>query len=89
MTKPEFTVKAGGIQVSVWPNKTDKGTFRSITINKSYKDSAGNWKQSKSFKVTDLDKIRVAIDEVLRYVYLKGDVIKPEVANEGNDDIPF
>ena len=89
MPKPEFTVKVGGIQVSVWPNQTDKGTFRSITINKSYKDSAGSWKQSKSFKITDLDKIRVAIDEILRYVYLKGDVIKPEAATDNGGDVPF
>lgn len=76
---PEKTVKVGGIQLSIWENETPKGTFCSITIDKSYKDKDGEWKRTKSFKATDLVKLQLGITKVLEYLYLKPDVITPKV----------
>ena len=89
---PEKKIKVGGIQLSIWPNKGDKGTFYSVTITKTYKDG-NEWKQSKSFKPNDLEKVRIAIEEAQRYLLVKPDTIKPQTsnpdtkANEG--DAPF
>lgn len=79
---PEKTIKIGGIQIAVWSNETTKGTFQSITIDKSYKDG-DSWKRTKSFKPTDLVKLQLGIGKVLEYLYLKPDVITPQVAEEG------
>lgn len=75
---PEKTIKAGGIQLSVWSNETPKGIFQSVTIKKSYKDG-DVWKESKSFKPTDLVKLQLCINKVLEYLFVK-DVITPTVA---------
>ena len=75
---PIKTVKVGGIQLAIWANETSKGTFNSITIDKSYKDG-DEWKRTKSFKPADLVKLQLGISKVLEYLYLKPDVITPKV----------
>lgn len=81
--KPEKTVKVGGIQLAIWSNETTKGTFQSITIDKSYKDGE-TWKRTKSFKPSDLVKLQLGITEVLKYLYVK-DVITPKT----DESAPF
>ena len=76
-SKPEKTIKVGGIQLSIWSNETPKGNFQSITIDKSYKDKDGEWKRTKSFKPNDLVKLQLGIAKVLEYLYVK-DVITPK-----------
>lgn len=77
MSKPEFTVKCGGIQVAVWANETTKGMMRSITIDKSYKQGE-EWKKTKSYKDTDIAKIVLGLNKVYEKLHLKAEVIKPE-----------
>lgn len=83
-SKPEHTIRVGGIQIAIWSNDTGKGVFQSITIDKSYKDGE-TWKRTKSFKPVDLVKIQLGLTEVLKYLYLK-DVITPKT---DSGDIPF
>ncbi len=76
-SRPEHTIRCGGIQIAVWSNETSKGTFQSVTIDKSYKDGE-TWKRTKSFKPSDLVKLQLGITKVIEYLYLKSDVITPE-----------
>ena len=76
-TKPEKTVKVGGIQLSIWANDTGKGVFNIITIDKSYKDGE-TWKRTKSFKPSDLVKVQLGVTKVIEYLYLKPDVLTPQ-----------
>lgn len=61
---------ANGVGVSVWVNQieTDKGplTVRSITINPPrYRDrDSGDWKDSKSFRPSDLPALLFALTKV-------------------------
>lgn len=90
MAAPEHTIRVGGIQIAVWSNETTKGTFQSITIDKSYKDGE-TWKRTKSFKPSDLVKLQLGLNEVLKYLYLK-DVITPKVdggIDGGGQSVPF
>ena len=73
-SKPIQNIRVGGIQIAVWENETEKGTMRSITIDKSYKAGA-EWKTTKNFKDSDLPKIIIGLNEVLRTLYLKVDVV--------------
>ena len=53
--RPEKTFKSGGIEVSVWRNRTEKGDQYNTTIRNAYKDDAtGEWKDTASFSATDL-----------------------------------
>ena len=80
---PEKTIKVGGIQLAIWSNETSKGAFRSITIDKSYKDGE-TWKRTKSFKPNDLVKLQLGINKVLEYLYIK-DIITPQA----DESVPF
>lgn len=82
---PVFTVRVGGIQLSVWSNETEKGVMNSITMDKSYKDKAGKWQTTKSFKGNDLPLIELGIQEVMKFLYLKDMATKPDDAEK----IPF
>lgn len=68
--KPYKTYSIGNIQVSVWENTqniegTEK-TFFSISVQRGYKDRAGNWHNVTSFGVNDLPKVSVGIQEAYR-----------------------
>uniref|UniRef100_A0A6H1ZYU2 Uncharacterized protein n=1 Tax=viral metagenome TaxID=1070528 RepID=A0A6H1ZYU2_9ZZZZ len=76
-SRPEHTVRCGGIQIAIWLNETSKGIFQSITIDKSYKEG-DEWKHTKSFKPNDLVKLQIGINKVLEYLYWKSDVIQPK-----------
>lgn len=84
-TIPEKTIKIGGIQLAIWSNETSKGTFQSITIDKSYKDG-DTWKRTKSFKPNDLVKLQLGINKVLEYLYIK-DIIVPKI--DKGSSVPF
>lgn len=70
-SKPEYSVRIGGIQLSVWTNETSKGVMRSITMDKSYKDAKGEWQRTKNFKDSDLPKIAIGINKVMEFLWVK------------------
>ena len=84
---PEFSVKIGGIQLSVWSNTTNKGTFQSVTINKTYKDG-DKFKTTSNLKPADLHKVQIGINKVMEYLYCRP-IIKPEAIQEPDNNIPF
>jgi len=98
---PEHTIKVGGVQIALWVNSSKKGTFSSVTIDRSYKDG-DEWKRTKTFRLTDLVKIQIGISKLLEYLYIKDvisptsyvndkDVISPTsyVNDKEKNDVPF
>lgn len=82
--QPEFNVKVGGIQITVWPpNEVDKGKFssRSFTIKKSYFDGK-EWKESKSFKANDIQLLQLALTKTLDYLFTPKD-------KQEKENVPF
>lgn len=47
--QPAFKLTDGLIKATAWANTTDKGTFYSIDLVRSYKDGNGEWKDTTSF----------------------------------------
>ena len=85
--QPEKTIRVGGIQVSIWDNSSDKGSYKSISVVKNYK-VGDEWKQAKSFQASDIQLLKLAFDETLKYLYLR-DVSKPKQENKRDDNVPF
>lgn len=56
-TQPIQTLRDGNIQLAIWENISENGAFYSITLNRSYKDADGNYKNTTSFSGNDLLKI--------------------------------
>ena len=82
--KPIDSIRIGCVQISIWENTGKKGTFISVTVDKSYNDGK-EWKRTKAFKVQDLPLLKLGIDEVLRRHYKVSGVIKPEAVDPGDD----
>ncbi len=54
--KPTFTLRDGGIKATCWANDSEKGTFYSVDIVRSYKDKDDEWKETHSFSGSDVLK---------------------------------
>lgn len=67
--QPINSVQIGGIKVTTWENKGEDGKiFLNSTIKKNYYDEKSDkWLESTSLSVNDLLKLRVAIDETIKF----------------------
>ena len=67
----------GLIKATIWANAGEKGTFHSVDLSRSYKDSKGDWQESTSFSGVELLKVsrlaERAYDEVAKLRASNGD----------------
>ena len=54
---PATAFRSGNVNVAVWENTGETGPFFSITFSRPYKDAQGNWKNSSSYGLNDLDSL--------------------------------
>ena len=52
--KPVARVQLYPVTGSIWKNQTTKGTFFSVSFERSYKDEAGKFQTSSTFNAGDL-----------------------------------
>lgn len=72
---PKFRVDCGGITASLWEvdgatNGTDR-PLRSVSLDRRYKDSTGNWKSSTSFRESDLPKAILALQKIQEHLLVR------------------
>ena len=92
----KFGPYAGGIGVAVWLNTIEtadgRREMRSITIApRRYRDKTGEWKDSGSFRPSDIPILLVGLQKAMEYVYttpLPGHD-QPEATIEEPEHIPF
>ena len=65
---PVRRLRVDMINVSIWKNVTDKGTFYNATFENRYRDSEGNWKSSHSYGVEDLLSLAKAADQAHTHI---------------------
>lgn len=75
--KPEVSFRAGGISASVWnnPGKSKTGeevVFNTISLQRTYKDKAGEWKHTSSMRINDLPKAALVLRKAYEHIVLKG-----------------
>jgi hypothetical protein len=70
--KPEKKFRAGGISAIIWKNQGEfKGKtteFRTVQIQRNYKDAKNEWQTTNSFRVNDLPKARLVLDKAYEYL---------------------
>ena len=54
MSTPAHKIRVGVLQVTIWRNHSDKGTWYSITPSRSYKKGDDAWKETDSLGFDDL-----------------------------------
>ena len=85
---PEKTFRAGGVVASVWQNDRTiqqgnqqiKVSFETVQIERTYKDKAGEWKKTSTFRKNDLPKVALVAQKAFEYVTLNRDD-----TNDNND----
>ena len=74
--QPEKKFRAGAISATVWQNQgQDKEgqptEYRTISLERGYKDKSGAWKSTNSFRINDLPKAALVLNEAYRHIVLK------------------
>lgn len=73
--QPVKKFKAGSIDVSVWENPKEingkEAVLQSISIQRSFKDSKGEWQHSASFRKADLPNVILTTQKAFEYLALK------------------
>ena len=53
-SKPVNKLRIGLMYATVWQRITGEGTFYSVSFERRYRDSEGNWKSTHSYNAEDL-----------------------------------
>jgi hypothetical protein len=74
---PEKKFRAGAVSATVWKNDRQRATgetfsYHTISLDRRYKDQGGNWKSAGSFRLQDLPKATLVLQEAYRYLVLNG-----------------
>ena len=75
---PEKKFKAGAVSATVWQNQAASKTpgevvaYRTISLQRVYKDKDGSWKSTNSLRLHDLPKAALVLDKAYEYLVLKG-----------------
>ena len=92
MTQPEKKFSAGAVVATVWQNQgTNKEGqavgYKTVSLQRRYKDKEGVWKNASSFRVSDLPKAALVLQKAHEFLVLKewegngaaADIVKEEV----------
>jgi len=84
---PEKRFSTGAISATVWKNtgKSKEGTdveFRSITLQRRYKDRNDEWQSSNSLRINDLPKASLVLNKAYEYLVLK----ETDIIHKDNSD---
>ena len=83
---PEKKFRAGGVTAAVWCNTTKANgverEFRTVAVERRYKDSNGQWKSSNTFSAHDLAKLQLVAGKAFEYLVSGVDDATDVVAEE-------
>ena len=72
---PEKKFSTGAISATVWRNETknQKGSdidFQTISLQRTYKDKTGAWKNTSTLRVNDLPKAKLVLEKAYEYIVM-------------------
>lgn len=73
---PEKKIRASPISATIWANevKTKDGEtrlYRTVTLERAYKDKDGVWKSTGSLRTNDLPKAILVLNKAFEYVSIR------------------
>jgi hypothetical protein len=72
---PEKKISTGAISATVWQNETVRngqpGIYRTVTLQRSYKDKNDRWQTTSSFRLNDLPKAALVLNKAYEYLVLR------------------
>ncbi len=81
---PEKKYSAGAMQASIWVNeaKNKEGQeieFRTVTVQRSYKDKSDEWQHTNTLRVADIPKAMLVLGKAYEYLALKNEAVEEEI----------
>lgn len=77
--KPVEKFNAGTIQCAVWEQKSDKGTFLTVSSHRSYLKKDGDaskpedWEKTNSLRINDIPAMILVLQKAYEYAKLKSE----------------
>ncbi|MFT4297958.1 MAG: hypothetical protein ACMXX5_02090 [Candidatus Woesearchaeota archaeon] len=72
---PEKKFRAGTISATVWENSIEKdgekSSYNTVSLERAYKDKAGNWQSANSFRPNDLPRLSLVAQKAFEYIVCK------------------
>lgn len=73
---PEKKFRAGAISATIWQNKGqskngDAVEFRTISIERGYKDKDDQWQSTNSLRINDLPRATMVLQKAYEYLVFK------------------
>ena len=72
MSKPAHKIRLGVLQVTIWRNHGEKGSWYSVIPSRSYKQGDDAWKETDSLGFDDLLTMAKLFDLAARYLLVRG-----------------
>ncbi|MBR9699289.1 hypothetical protein GOV09_02445 [Candidatus Woesearchaeota archaeon] len=88
MDKPEKKFSTGAISAAIWKNSGTSKTgqaveFRTISLQRRYKDKNDEWQSTNSLRLNDLPKAALVLNKAYEYLILRDtDSAEEEVFEE-------
>ncbi|MGD1923193.1 MAG: hypothetical protein ACFB03_03250 [Paracoccaceae bacterium] len=51
---PIDTIREGALKATIWRNESQKGTYHTVNVARTYKDDQGNLRDTNSFRAQDM-----------------------------------
>lgn len=74
--KPERKFRAGGLTATVWKNDSEKGSYGTVQLDRSYMDKSNTWKKTGSLRMNDLPKASLLLQKAYEFLALKHDEVE-------------
>lgn len=72
---PEKQFRAGAVNAAIWVNKTIKDgqevVYKTISLERGYKNKEGNWQNTQSLRLNDLPRAAIVLQKAYEYLVLK------------------
>lgn len=73
---PEKKFRASPVVATIWTNEAknkdgETRLYRTVSLERIYKDKEGEWKSTSSFRVHDLPKASLVINKAYEYITIK------------------
>lgn len=70
--KPLHEIKVGRIRATVWPNESDRRSWFTVTVTRSYRDGE-QWKTTTSFNRDELPLVAKAAEMAYEWIWRQAD----------------
>jgi hypothetical protein len=87
MSSPAHKLRIGNLQATIWRNTSDKGTWYTVTPNRSYKQGDETWKETDSLNFDDLLTMAKLLDQAHTWIVdqMQADSKARKARKEAND----